>query len=65
MSEPIEAPQMLTPDDVAARLKMHRDTVRRLLRTGKIPGVKIGRAWRVPSDRLAKWIEKGTTEGEA
>lgn len=48
---------MLTPDDVAARLKMHRDHVRRLLRSGEIPAVKIGRAWRVSSEKLAEWIE--------
>jgi excisionase family DNA binding protein len=52
-----EAPQMLTPDDVAARLKMNPDHIRRLFRSGEIPGVKIGRAWRVSSDKLAAWIE--------
>lgn len=57
MANLIEAPQLLTPDDVAARLKMHRDTVRRLLRSGELPGVKIGRAWRTPSDKLAQWVE--------
>ncbi len=48
---------MLTPDDVAAHLKMHRDHVRRLLRSGELPGVKIGRSWRVSSEKLAQWIE--------
>lgn len=63
MATSTEVPQMLTPDDVAERLKMHRDTVRRLLRSGEIPGVKIGRSWRVPSDKLAQWVnDKGVSQ---
>jgi excisionase family DNA binding protein len=59
MTTPTDAPELLTPDDVAARLKLHPDTVRRLLRSGKIPGVKINaRSWRVPTDKLAKWVEE-------
>jgi excisionase family DNA binding protein len=39
--------ELLTPEESAVYLKMHVDSVRRLLRSGKVPGVKIGGAWRV------------------
>ena len=39
----------LTPYEVAYEL-----TVYNLLRAGKLPGVKIGRSWRIPRDALDK-----------
>jgi excisionase family DNA binding protein len=62
MANQSEAPQLLTPEDVAARLKMHPDHVRRLLRSGEIPGAKIGSAWRVSPERLAQWVEEKTAK---
>jgi len=35
-------PSFLSPDDVAARLGLHVDSVRRLCRKGEIPHRKIG-----------------------
>jgi excisionase family DNA binding protein len=49
---------MLTIDEVAAYLKLHPLTVRRLARQGDIPAVKIGRQWRVKRDLLERWVEK-------
>ncbi len=50
--------ELLTVDQAAERLQMHPDTVRRLLRDGQLPGVKIGaRQWRVPADALRQYIE--------
>lgn len=54
----ISTPALLTPDDVATQLQMHRDTVRRLLREGTLPGLKIGRSWRVRREALDLWIEQ-------
>lgn len=39
--------ELLTPEESAAYLKMHVDSVRRLLRTGKLPGKKMGGGWRI------------------
>ena len=48
-----EAKQWYTTEQAANILGVHIETVRRLLRAGKIPGArKVGRAWRIPSD----WI---------
>lgn len=38
---------MLTCDEAAEYLRLHPRTVCRLLQQGKLPGVKIGRQWRI------------------
>jgi excisionase family DNA binding protein len=38
---------VLTPEEVAEYLRVNPQTVYRLLRAGKCPGVKIGRQWRI------------------
>lgn len=44
--------ELLTPAEVAARLKLHRETVVRMAREGRIAAVKIGTGWRFHPDRL-------------
>jgi excisionase family DNA binding protein len=42
---------MLTPDEIARRLKVTERTVYNWLKTGLLPGIKLGRLWRVrPAD---------------
>ena len=51
--------ELLTVGQAATRLKMHPDTVRRLLRESEIPGVKVGkRQWRVPTSTLREYVER-------
>jgi excisionase family DNA binding protein len=38
--------EILTAEEVAKYLKTSPDTIKRLARAGRIPAVKIGRAWR-------------------
>lgn len=38
--------EVMTPDEVAALLKIHVKTVYRLARQGVLPGRQIGRHWR-------------------
>ena len=45
----------MTPDEVAADLRVSRDTVLRKLRAGEIPGFRVGRAWRVDAEVYAEW----------
>jgi excisionase family DNA binding protein len=47
---------LLTPEDSAKYLKMHVDSIRRLLRSGKLPGVKVGGAWRIPKKALDEML---------
>jgi len=44
--------RILTVDQVAEKLQLKPLTVREYLRTGKIPGRKLGRAWRVVESDL-------------
>lgn len=36
---------LLTVDELAILLRLHCDTVRRMLRQGRLPGVRIGKRW--------------------
>lgn len=47
------AEMYLTPDQVAARLQLHPETVRRQLKSGVLRGVRRGRVWRVPESALS------------
>ncbi len=38
--------EVITPNEVAALLRIHVKTVYRLAEEGQIPGKKIGRSWR-------------------
>ena len=45
----------LTVEQTAEILQMHVATVRRMLRLGQLPGMKLGpKEWRIPSDALQK-----------
>ncbi|GGG34049.1 hypothetical protein GCM10010964_22490 [Caldovatus sediminis] len=61
-NDPIEA--LLPPAEVARRLGVHPETLRRLRLAGDGPPVcRIGGRWRYPSDALRRWIEAGTRGG--
>jgi len=56
--------QLLTIDDVAERLNIHKNTVRRQAAIGALPRpIKIGNSirWR-PSD-IERWIQEGGGDG--
>lgn len=41
------AEEALTPEQAAEALQVATETIRRLIRAGKLPAVKIGRQWRI------------------
>lgn len=49
---------LLTPYDVAARLKIGKSQAYKLVETGEIPAVRIGRLVRIRSADLHQFIEK-------
>lgn len=53
-----EKPEVLTPHEVGQILRLDVYTVRRLLRTGEMPGFKVGDQWRIPRDALDKFMKK-------
>jgi excisionase family DNA binding protein len=54
---------MKTVDEIAADLHVHRITIYRLLKAGKIPGFKVGRVWRFRANEVHDWIENPTRRG--
>jgi len=56
------ASRILTVPQAAEKLQMHPDIVRDYLRLGKLPGRKMGKAWRVLESDLEQWISAGQGE---
>jgi excisionase family DNA binding protein len=48
---------LLTTREVAARLRLNVEVVRRKLRRGEIPAVKVGRLWRIDDAQLTSNIK--------
>jgi excisionase family DNA binding protein len=49
----------LTPSQVADYLQVSLDTVMRQLRTGALPGGRIGRQWRIRPADLEAYLRQG------
>ncbi len=49
----------LTVEQISERLQFHPDTVRRLLREGKIHGYRVNRraGWRVKASEIERFVE--------
>ena len=52
--------QLLTVDDVVQLHGLSRDTVHRLETSGELPGRKIARSWRFPSDAVEAFVRQET-----
>ena len=52
-----DPPTVLSPDEIAAILGVHRNTVWRWLATGKLPGRKVGRIWLTTATALETWLD--------
>ena len=48
----------LTTDEVLGYLKVTPRTIYRLIRTGELPAVRIGRQWRFRRGDLDDWLER-------
>jgi excisionase family DNA binding protein len=53
-AHPAEPPpeQLLRTDEVAALLRVHEKTIRRMIARGEIEAVRISAGWRIPSGEL-------------
>lgn len=54
---------LLTPEEVAARLQISRLTVMAYLRSGTLKGIKVGRLWRVDEAELRTFLSARTPGG--
>lgn len=51
-----DLPAMLTADECSEFLRVHLNTVKKLLSEGKLPGKKIGRQWRIDKADLKRFM---------
>jgi excisionase family DNA binding protein len=51
--------RLLTTEEVVAYLRVNARTVYRLIQTGDLPAVRVGRQWRVRGSDLHEWLERG------
>lgn len=56
MKTPREA--LLTPEEVAAQLRVARKTVVVMAREGKLPSVRVGRFVRFERQQIEHWIDR-------
>lgn len=47
--DPCMGEDLLTPLEVAERLRVNREVVYKWLQSGKMKGIRVGRLWRIPS----------------
>jgi excisionase family DNA binding protein len=57
--------RILTVEQAAEKLQVRPKTVRAWLRSGKIPGRKIGRVYRLMEDQLEAFVALGTPQDES
>ncbi len=58
MAERETRPTIMTLEEVAKYLRLHKSTVYRMAREGKLPGNKVAGQWRFKKDRLVQWFEE-------
>ena len=47
--------KILTVDELSEYLHVHRTTIYRLLKEGKLPGFRVGSDWRFNSEEIERW----------
>ncbi len=47
-------PVFLAPEELASALRVHPETVRGWIRSGKLQAQKVGRLWRIPWEEAAR-----------
>jgi excisionase family DNA binding protein len=55
--------KFLTVREVAQILNVQRRTVQRLMKSKKLPGLKVGKEWRVRDTDLTVWVDESTHGG--
>ena len=50
-------------EELAEKLKLHQESIRRLIRSGKLRAVKFGRIIRIPESSFLEYIEQNIENG--
>jgi excisionase family DNA binding protein len=56
----MSAPDILTVQELAERLKLHPQTIREAAMRGDLPGQRFGRVWRFSWVAVEEWLRRGT-----
>ncbi len=62
MDETETSQRFLTVMEVANLMRVSKMTVYRLLHSGELPGLRVGRSFRVPADALETYLRSAATE---
>ena len=57
--------QILTLREAARELRLSKETTAKLLRQGRLPGVRVGERWRVLPEALNEFLLRGGDGGKA
>jgi excisionase family DNA binding protein len=49
--------EMLTAKDIQDLLQVDRSTIYRMVETGRLPAIKVGKQWRFPGDQVESWLK--------
>lgn len=49
--------ELFSIKEVAAYLKVSQRLVRKMIASGELEAMKVGREWRIPIDAIAAWVE--------
>ncbi len=52
---------LLSPEEAAEKLGLHKETLRKWLREKRIGGVKVGRNWRLRESDLREFVAANAT----
>jgi len=64
MGEQSERIRYLTVAEVAGVMRVSKMTVYRLLHSGELPGLRVGRSFRVPAQALEAYLRAAATSEE-
>lgn len=56
---------LLRPDAVCRTLGLSRSTVYKMLESGELPSMRVGKAIRVPVAALRQWVKANTSEAKS
>lgn len=49
--------QLLTVQETARMLRTSSQQVRKMIQSGELPAVKVGREWRIPAESIRMFLE--------
>ncbi len=57
-------PTIMTLEEVAKYLRVHKSTVYRMTRAGKIPSTRVSHQWRYKKARVDEWLARQSENGD-